>query len=117
MLLRIIKHFFFHQSNEDAEVISKIAFHLDKLENLLGDTSYFDESVGDTANCLTGSQIVELVFLNKDHPHLKECAQCRECFKELQSYSTPETTDIETFDFRKKNKINAVGWTIPASTK
>lgn len=98
MILKILKHLIFHQSDADAERISKAVFNLDELENLLGTGSYFDEKVGETDDCLTRADIVESVYRgDREHPHLAKCLQCREAWRELQdNFQEGDKDDEET---------------------
>lgn len=92
MILKMLKHLIFHQSDDDAEKISKAVFNLDEFENLLGAGSYFDEPIGRTDQCLTHAQMVELILDSDDSDlgndsrfnHLRECTQCRNVYEEVR---------------------------------
>ena len=94
-LLKILKSLIFHQSEDDAIEISRAAFG-SKIDSLVALESYFKKSIGDTEQCLTGADMVLLVFHNKSHQHLQECHKCHDMYNEMQGkFIGPTLTDLD----------------------
>lgn len=92
LFLKMLKGLLFHQTEKDAAEISSAIFKLDEFESLLGAESYFQKPLGQTDRCLTPEDIVVLVFLDKQDPHLQECS---ECFRMYQALKDGEITVAE----------------------
>jgi hypothetical protein len=79
----MLKNAIFHQSEDDAIEISRAVYGSD-IDGLLGLGLYFQKRIGDTDQCLTGADIVELVFFDQWHEHLEECPKCRAMYDEMK---------------------------------
>jgi len=81
--LKMLKNVIFHQSEDDAIEISRTVYGPD-IDSLLGLGSYFQKRIGDTDHCLTGADMVELVFFDQWHEHLEECPKCHAMYDEMK---------------------------------